>query len=188
MFKVNFVNGELIVSAISNDLRLKYYFLAACFIILEILVFYLGYHFGGIFFFGFLILLIRFGSVLKRPANWHPVKISVSEDEVFVNNKALRKEDLVFLSFHQTEECKIIRLEAKRNNIIKPNEAKILSDCANEDEAIEICRVIRDFIDPDLKICYVRLVKGKRKRSDFVGNIMANLSDDIRFEKRYFID
>lgn len=185
MPKLSFVNDEIIVSEISNDLRLNYYSSALIFILLEALVFYLGYDYDGIFYFGFLILLIRYGDVLKKPANWRPVTIRVSEDEVFVNNKALRKEDLIFLSFHQTEKCRIIRLEAKRNNILIPNEAKILSDCSNEDEATQICRVIRDYIDPNLKICYVRIVKGKSKRPGYVSH---QLSNDITFEKRDFIE
>lgn len=187
MSKIKFVNGELIVSAISNDLHLNYYSSTLIFILLEAFVFYLGYDYNGIFYFGFFILLIRYGYVLKRPANWHPVKIRVSDEEVFVNNKALRKEDLIFLSFYQTDECRTIRLEAKRNNIFIANEARIVSNCSGEDEAIEICRVIRDYIDPTLKICFVRLVKGKCKRSDFVDDF-GDLSNDIRFEKRYFID
>lgn len=187
MPKLKVEHDELIVSEISNSLRVNYYSSALIFILLEAFVFYLGYDFNGIFYFGFFILLIRYGDVFKRPANWHPVKIRISEKEVFVNNKALRKEDLIFLSFHQTDKCRTIRLEAKRNNIFRPNEAIILSDCSGEDEAIQICRIIRDYIDPNLKICFVRLVKGKRKSVQFIYK-MSHLSNDIEFEKRYFIE
>ena len=168
-------------------MRWKYYFSALGFILVQVLVVYLGFDYDSIFYFIFFILLLSFARVLQRPANWHPVKIQVSKEEVFINGKALRKEDLIFLSFHQTEECRTIRLEAKRNNIFIANEARIVSNCSGEDEAIEICRVIRDYIDPTLKICFVRLVKGKSKRSDFVDDF-GDLSNDIRFEKRYFID
>jgi len=187
MPKITFVNDELIVSEVANNLRLKYYFFATSFIILEALVLYLGYDYDGVFYFIFFILLLSFGSVLQRPANWHPVKISLSEEDVFVNKKALRKKDLIFLSFHQTEECKIIRLEAIRKNILIPNQAKILSDCSNEDEATQICLVLRDYINPNLKICFVRFVKGKSKRSDFVGDASFT-NQSLYFEKRDFIE
>lgn len=180
-------HDELIVSEIRNNLRLSYYSSALIFILLEAFVFYLGYDYDGIFYFGFFILLLRYGYVLKRPANWHPVKIRVSEEEVFINDKALRKDDLIFLSFNQTDKCRTIRLEAKRNNIFKPNEASILSDCSGEEEAIRICRIIRNFIDPSLQICYVRVVKGKSKTSGF-RNSLFHSSRDTEFEKRYFID
>jgi hypothetical protein len=186
MPNIDFVNEELIVSEVAKNLRLKYYFFATSFILLEALVLYLGYDYDGIFYFVFLILLIRYGNVLKRPANWRPVKIRVSEENIFVNNKALRKEDLICLSFHQTEKCSIIRLEAKRNNILIPNEAKILSDCSNEEEATQICRVLRDYIDPNLQICFVRLVKGKRRSSNFKTSLFHS-SYDTKFEKRDFI-
>ncbi len=179
-FKVEY--DELIISEISNDLRWRYYLSALSFVFVQAVVLYLGYDYDSLFYLGFLILFIRYGYVLKRPANWRPVKIKVIDEVVFVNNKKLKKEDLIFLSFHQTDKCRTISLEAKRSNIFRPNEAIILSDCSGEDEAIRICKVIRDFIHPSLQICYVRLVKGKSERSDY-------LSDgDITFEKRYFIE
>jgi hypothetical protein len=182
MPELKFVDDELIVSEIEGNLRGRYYLSAFGFVLVQAVVLYLGYDYDGIFYFGFFILFILYGDVLKRPANWRPVKIRVSEDEVFVNNKTLRKEDLIFLSFHQINDCRTICLEAKRSNIFRPNEAWIVSNCSGEDEAIRICRVIRDFIDPALPICYVRLVKGKSERSDY------RQDGDITFEKRYFIE
>lgn len=187
MVELNVVNNDLVVSKISNDLRVRYYFFATIFISIQLLVLYVAYDYHSIFYGAFLFIFINYGNALKRPANWHPVVIKKNDDVVFVNNKQIKKEDLIFLSFHQTDECRTIRLEAKRNNIFIANEARIVSNCSCEDEAIEICRVIRDFIEPTLQICYVRLVKGKSKRSDFI-NENTSLSGDVVFEKRYFIE
>ncbi|MFA6151945.1 MAG: hypothetical protein WC716_11535 [Chitinophagaceae bacterium] len=187
MVNLKIVDDELIVSEIGNDMRIRYYLFAITFILIGALVIYLGYDYDSIFYVGFVGIFSVYGRVLKRPANWRPVKIKVSSELVFINRKKLRKEDLIFLSFHQTDECRTIRLEAKRSNIFRPNEARILSNCSSEEEAIDICRIIRDYIDPDLKICYVRLVKGKSKRADFVSDF-GDLSNDITFEKRYFIE
>lgn len=187
MVTLKVVDNELVVSEIGKAMRGRYYLSATTFITFQLLIFYFGYYYNSVFYLGFLFIFIIYGSVLKRPANWNPVKIRVSGDAVFINKKEIKKEDLIFLSFHQKEECSTIRLEAKRNNIFRPNEARLISNCANDDEAIELCRVIRDFIDPALQICYIRLVKGKSESVGFTGKV-SDLDDSIVFEKRYFID
>lgn len=187
MIELKFANNELIISEIESDLRLRYYFFAIAFIILQSIIFYVACDYDSIFFVPLVILFVTNGKLLKRPANWQPVKIRVEGELVFVDKKILKKEDLIFLSFHQTENCSTIRLEAKRSSIFRPNEAILLNNCKSEDEAISICRVVRDYIDPALQICFVRLVKGKSKRSDFVDDF-GDLSNDITFEKRYFIE
>lgn len=120
-------------------------------------------------------------SRLRFPANFRTLKLRKDQDFIYVNKKALLLEELLFLSFHETEACTIIRLEACRKNILFPKEAKLMSDCSGFEEALQACRQIRDFIDPDLKINHVMLVSGKSRNTGPWG------SRDIKFEHWEFI-
>lgn len=71
----------------------------------------------------------------------------------------------MFLSFHEDEMCQVIRLEGKRKNILFPNQAILYIDCAGFEDALDKCRSIRDFIDPALKINYIRRARGKKNRN-----------------------
>lgn len=120
-------------------------------------------------------------SRLRFPANFRTLKLRKDQEFIYVNKKALPLEELLFLSFHETEAYAIIRLEARRKNILFPKEAKLMSDCSGFEEALQLCREIRDFIDPDLKINHVMLVSGKSR------NIGRWGSRDIKFEHWEFI-
>lgn len=69
-----------------------------------------------------------------------------------INRKKMIWEDLMFLSIREKELYNIIRLEAKRKNMLIANEVVLINNCASFDEAVHLCRQFRDFIDPNLKI------------------------------------
>jgi hypothetical protein len=172
--------NELLIAGLSSKSRwffLLYWillgtalvFLTTTFDFSTILVFFIPAHF-----------FINW-SRLRFPANFRPLTLRKDNEFVYVNNKALPLEELLFLSFHETEAYAIIRLEARRENILFPKEVKLMSDCSGFEEALQVCRDIRDFVDPDLKINHVMLVSGKSENTGRWG------SRRIKFEHWEFI-
>ncbi|HTN18597.1 MAG TPA: hypothetical protein VL092_12985, partial [Chitinophagaceae bacterium] len=178
--KIQYTNEGLIIAGISNRSRwlfLLYWMLLIS--IMPVLLYLFGFNtllIAGIV--GFISLSWR---RLRIPANFRPVKVRKDRDFVYVNHKVLPLEELLFLSIHETEGYAIIRLEARRTNILFPREARLLSDCSGFKEALQLCREIRDFIDPDLKINHVMWVSGKGR------NIGRWGSRRIEFEHWEFI-
>jgi hypothetical protein len=83
-----------------------------------------------------------------------------------LNQKKILFDDLLFLSIRESENYRIIRLEAKRKNIVFANEVIITSNCDSLDEAVSLCRQIRDFIDVNLKINMVEMAVNRAGRKD----------------------
>ena len=162
MIKLERLNeNELLIPRVDNGFRLTYMFFCLLAVGTPVSIFLFPCLLGVVVFFLWLPFVMTFWHRLSPPANFWPLRICKSGEYLYVNKKAFRLDELIFLSFSDHENCTTIRLEARRNYIIFSKEARLISNCSNVEEAIQLCRKLRDFINPQLKINYIRLVKGK---------------------------
>lgn len=108
-----------------------------------------------------IVILIFIISILfhfyKFPANFNPIILRKDFPFFYIGKKKINFDDLLFLSLREKDAYRIIRLEAKRENILISNEIKLFSNCKNFEEALYLCRQVRDFIDPNLKINHITI-------------------------------
>lgn len=180
--KISLSDKGLIISRVDNAFRSIFLIFWICLLSASCLLCYTTFLYSILIFFILVALISIYWHRLRIPANFWPVSIRKDEHSVFVNKRGFLLEDLLFLSFYETEGYTIIRLEARRNNILFPREVRLISDCSGYEEAVHLCRQIRDFIDPDLKINHVRSVSGKSKPTSWRG------SGKIEFDKWEFIE
>ena len=111
--------------------------------------------------FDVLVILVTFYALfvadLFLPSILRDIVISKSEHSIYINGKELLLKDVLFLSFREADHFKYIKLESKRTNILSKNEILLNNECESFDEALHLCRVMRDFIDPDLLINYISI-------------------------------
>ncbi len=81
-----------------------------------------------------------------------------------MNHKKFNYEDILFLSFQENEDCKIIRIEGKRKQIILPNQKILFTHGKNFEDAIEKANQIRQFINHPIRINYITHTVGSRGR------------------------
>jgi len=117
----------------------------------------------------------------KFPANYWPLTIIRSGTTLQVGKRNFQFEDLLFLSFKEDEFYSVIRIEAKRKSILFSNEVQLMNNCSGFEEALSYCRQIRNFIDPNLKINYMR--RGQGKSVD-----MGQGSGSLEFEDWVYLD
>lgn len=94
-----------------------------------------------------------------------------------MNRKKMPFDDMLFLSIREKDNYKIIRLEGKRKNILRANEKILKTDCKNFEEAYLLCRSIRDFINPELKINNIKI--GSGSSANIAGGMSSSRSEDI---------
>lgn len=180
--KISLSDKQLIISSVDNAFRRLFLIFWIFLLSSSVLLYYTPFQYSVLIFFILVALMSIYWHRLRIPANFWPVSIRKEENLIFVNKRQFLLEDLLFLSFYETEGYTIIRLEARRNNILFPREVRLISNCSGYEEAVHLCRQIRDFIDPDLKINHIRSVSGKSKPVGWRG------SGKIQFDKWEFIE
>ncbi|HMN33139.1 MAG TPA: hypothetical protein PKA54_07180 [Chitinophagaceae bacterium] len=100
-------------------------------------------------------ILIAFVPQLFKYIYLSNVKIQKEKNYLLVNHKKFKYEDILFLSFQEDEDCKIIRIEGKRKQIILPNQKILFTHCKNFQDAIEKANKIRQFINQPIQINYI---------------------------------
>ncbi|MGC4057275.1 MAG: hypothetical protein QM743_04020 [Chitinophagaceae bacterium] len=172
-------DGKIIIPGLSNRARFRYVLYVTLLALgLLILVTELYEYPVVLLFVG--VLVISFRRLYMLPADFRPIVISLNEDMVQVNKKGFPAEEILFLSFRQIEDYRIVRLEARRKHILFAREAILKTNCSGVEEALAFCRSIRDFIDPELKINHMRLVSGKSEDT-------GQGSKSIKFEHWEFV-
>ena len=108
-----------------------------------------------------LIILVFLGITYRQfvfySYNFRTTIISKTPDGILINNKKILFEDFLFLSLREKDFYKIIRFEAKRNNILVANEKILKTNCKNYEHALLVCKGIRDYIHPSLKINNIKV-------------------------------
>ena len=102
-------------------------------------------------------VLTTFRPLIKPPPLFFDIIMSKQQDHLLVNGKKFYYEDLLFLSFKEAEGYRIIRLEAKRRNILFAHEKILITQSNSLEESLSLARQLRDFISPDLKINHVTM-------------------------------
>ena len=93
-----------------------------------------------------------------------------------INGKLMRFDDMLFLSLREKDAYRVIRLEAKRSNILFSNEKVLKTKCKNFDEALAVCQQLRNFIHPDLRINHI---KAGYARDENAGDGNGRKSDEV---------
>lgn len=129
--------------------------------VLPVLIVFLVWYYKFIATITLVVMLIFIGSILfhffKFPANFNPIILKKDIPYFYIGKKKINFEDLLFLSLREKDAYRVIRLEAKRENILISNEIKLFTNCKNFEEALYLCRQVRDFIDPNLKINHITI-------------------------------
>ncbi|MBK7763370.1 MAG: hypothetical protein IPI46_08340 [Bacteroidetes bacterium] len=102
-------------------------------------------------------LIFTFKEFLKLPANFFDIVMVKSLEGVIINKTLFKYEDLIFLSFRENENYSVIRLEAKRKNILFANDLKLIAGLDSFDRALTLSRQLRNFISLDLKINHITM-------------------------------
>lgn len=121
----------------------------------------------------------------KLPSNFHKRILYKSDNKVYVGKRQFYLDDLLFLSFREDENYRIIRLEVKRNALMIPNESVLITNCSGLDEALRLCRIVKNFIHPSLLINHIKIGYGKAK----VENLYESGSrEGLRFDVWEYIE
>ncbi len=136
------------------SLSRKLFFISKVFILLFIIGFCVYRQFVNPFIvLAFLFpIIFTFKGFLRIPVNFFDIVIVKSPDGLFINKKFFPFEDLIFLSIRESEEYGVIRLEAKRKNILFENQKTLVANIESFERAVSLSRQLRDFISLDLKI------------------------------------
>jgi hypothetical protein len=115
---------------------------------------------------GFIIIFLfafyfAYTSPFHKPAIFTDVSISKYGKQLILNGKHIVRDDILFLSFREADDCQYIKLEMKRKRIYIANEILLCNECTSYDEALELCRAIRDFIDEGILINYMSMAWAK---------------------------
>jgi hypothetical protein len=108
-----------------------------------------------------LLLLLSYNFIFiflkHQPIVFNDITIKKNEHGCSINNKIIDVEKLLFLSIRQKDGYKIIRLEMVRKHILLANEFILFSDVENLEQGIHLCKQIKQFIHPDLKINVIKI-------------------------------
>jgi hypothetical protein len=156
-----YYNDSLIINGLTRKQQVSYLLKIG----MPFLILFSVYFWGYLFFeFALVIGIILFTTLrhfLPFPANFFGIIIKKQDGNLWINKKVIPYEDLLFLSLREKDFYKIIRLEAKRKNILIANEKILASDCEGFEDALSLCREIKSFIDPNLKINNIKIGTGR---------------------------
>jgi hypothetical protein len=156
-----FLNNTLIIPCSSKEARIFYYIRVALYCLVVLISFYYFLKLGWVgTLLGSILCFPIFGILsyyFFTPVTLRKIVISKNDAILRLNSKQMPLDSLLFLSVREKENYLIIRLEATRKNIMFANEKMLYTGCSNLDESLAICRQIRDFIDPVLKINVVMM-------------------------------
>lgn len=180
-----YFNDTLIIEAISIKKKVLYfvaYFVPLCILIILYTLGFIPYY---LIFIIAIFLWYTYKTFLTFPANFTRIILSKYEYGIQINHKRIPFEDLLFLSIREDELYKQIRIEAKRKNILFSNEKILFSHCKNFEHAISLCRELKKFIDPNLKINQIKI--GSARSSSLLTSDSAG-SPNSKVEVWNYID
>ncbi len=142
--------------------------------------------------FSIIVLILVLGSAIYHfnteffPPEMKPKFIYKEKEHLVVGRKKMVMEELIFLSIRENESYKIIRIEGIRKNIMIANEAILCSECKDFETALERCRIIRNFISPNLKINNIKI--GSGYSNSFYNQFNPRSSRDSSIEIWEYVD
>jgi hypothetical protein len=118
-----------------------------------------------------------FKVLTHQPILLKDITINANENGCNINNKQIDTEKLLFLSIREKDDYKIIRLEMVRKNILIANEQILFTDVDSLEDGIRLCRIIKQFIHPDLRINQIKIGSGGASMYNPGGNRNRDLED-----------
>ncbi|MCC7029478.1 MAG: hypothetical protein IT257_04165 [Chitinophagaceae bacterium] len=107
------------------------------------------------------ILYYSFRPFIFKPMVFSAITLRKHPEGLLIGQQLMRFEDMLFLSLRERDHYAVIRLEGKRDTMLKANETILKTDCRSFEEACDFCLQLRAFIHPGLRINHIKIGYGR---------------------------
>lgn len=157
--KYSIENNKLIIKRPSLIKNISYKLI---YIFPFLIVFFINVYFKffnlafDIFSISILFYAIFISSIVK-PSIFKDITIVKFDGKIIINSKIVPLDSILFLSFREADDFRYVKLESRRKKILIANEILLNNECRSFEEALEFCRMIRDFIGEGIVINYISM-------------------------------
>lgn len=89
------------------------------------------------------------------------ITIRKHPDGIWINKRLMPFDEMLFLSLRERDDYAVIRLEGKRETMLKANETVLKTNCRDFEHAYHFCSELRAFIHPELRINHIKIGYGR---------------------------